>query len=289
MLLRRYFCCEYGLDVLRNFRIYACNPNTFNDPFELLPYFEKPTLQELRKRMSSSEFLDEFYRSYKKQVDSHFTKASFIKILPHIHDKYFCDDAIVSRNRKINTLKEGYSQWMRIISFSSTEVDSQTDILLWSHYANKHNGIRITFDIDKFPIPFRNETLLVPVIYQAKRVALKAYLAGLSKCLTKSESNSRLKILFVKSLAWAYEHEYRCLINLGSKHPIHFSIKNGNDSKEYIKCPPKAIVSVDIGCNVNETIINEIKALRNKNGFQHVSFNKCTMHTTEFKVDYTPL
>lgn len=72
--------------------------------------------------------------------------------------------------------------------------------VLWSHYADRHRGIALGFDVD--------EGILKPVLYRKTRPILKAV------DLTIAES-----MLFTKFYDWNYEHEARIFTALNDQDP----------------------------------------------------------------------
>ena len=78
--------------------------------------------------------------------------------------------------------------------------------LLWSHYADRHRGIALGFDVD--------EQTLKPVSYTKTRPVLK-----------KIDSEVANWLLFTKYLDWSYEQEVRIFTSLEDRDPrtgLHF-------------------------------------------------------------------
>jgi hypothetical protein len=80
--------------------------------------------------------------------------------------------------------------------------------VLWSHYADKHRGICLGFDID--------ETLVIHVQYDAKRLAHD--LQGMLQAGTLDE-NFMIRVLKTKFKDWAYEDEVRVFARLEEQDP----------------------------------------------------------------------
>ncbi|MBN6714029.1 DUF2971 domain-containing protein [Pseudomonas capsici] len=79
--------------------------------------------------------------------------------------------------------------------------------VMWSHYANKHEGICLGFDVCRSQIH--------KVSYQDKRI-----LAALSTTPDPEQLSEELqqKLLCTKSAGWRYEEEYRQFVSLDSAH-----------------------------------------------------------------------
>jgi hypothetical protein len=82
--------------------------------------------------------------------------------------------------------------------------------LLWGHYADKHRGICLGFDV-----PATGD--FAKVNYRADRPTLKGI-----KCKSISDLNHDdiKELLFLKFKAWEYESEYRAFCTLEDKDPV---------------------------------------------------------------------
>jgi hypothetical protein len=93
---------------------------------------------------------------------------------------------------------EGYkaavAQRFGVLCFS----EKRTDVLQWAHYADRHKGICLGFDVSGSQGKFG-------------RVRYKAYRIPFPKKLDESFS---WKLLSTKSKAWAYEKEWRVFLEL---------------------------------------------------------------------------
>lgn len=78
----------------------------------------------------------------------------------------------------------------------------------WSHYAAKHTGLCLGFDIP--------DEHLGPVTYSRKRLVVEA-----EKFRNPRELNAETvtRFLFTKYSHWRYEHEVRCFVTLEDKDP----------------------------------------------------------------------
>ncbi|MCY1260853.1 hypothetical protein D9M68_105940 [compost metagenome] len=86
--------------------------------------------------------------------------------------------------------------------------------VMWSHYAKKHTGICLGFDV--------NRTTVQQVSYQDDRI-----LAALSPTPAPDKLSEELQqqLLCTKSGGWRYEEEYRRFVSLNdalSEAPLHF-------------------------------------------------------------------
>ncbi len=100
--------------------------------------------------------------------------------------------------------KEQMSKNRGILCFSM----KWSNPVLWSHYADKHRGLCLGFDIP--------DDHLVPVSYTAKRLVKEAkQLSGTSSI----NEETMLKFLSTKYAHWKYESEARRFLELEDKDP----------------------------------------------------------------------
>ena len=96
--------------------------------------------------------------------------------------------------------KKRYGEKYGFISFSS----QMTNNVLWSHYADKFKGIAIEFEVV-------DDTKVFPVRYQSMRYRITDN--ELSK---RADRNQLEQFIAQKDLIWAYESEWRVLVDLDS-------------------------------------------------------------------------
>lgn len=102
-----------------------------------------------------------------------------------------------AHRRAFNRFKEGMAKKCGVLCFSR----SWSNPVLWSHYADKHHGVCLGFEVpDKF---------LTPVSYQAKRLEM-----NLERQLAAGVIDDKLGItlLTTKFEDWRYEDELRMFI-----------------------------------------------------------------------------
>ncbi len=115
------------------------------------------------------------------------------------------------------------------------------NVLMWSHYGDKHNGICCGFN---FPIKYENKFTIVRVKYLEKVEKLAGDI-DLYKVI--------LFWLSTKSLVWKYEEEYRA-ITLS---------KNTSENYENVEFDKEYLKEIIFGCNVKKNkILETLKKLR---------------------------
>lgn len=256
------------LDIIRNRRLLATNPITFNDPFEINPgIVGKP---------DKDKILRYFHNDLLPRLSSAVRVA-----LPDFNGEFVLtdDDAVskkVERDLKASLMAEiekgldRASQSLRIICFCNPNKikNEGDDILLWSHYGDKHRGVRIFFETDDIKILSTN---LFPVSYSFERVSIDITDPGE---VTKRAEEAYRTILRTKNKSWEYEQEVRWIINLE---------ECTQDDRSYIPLEPKAVRRIDFGCKCeSEKIIPLLTD--DDNTYQHVELYKALVHEHRFSL-----
>jgi hypothetical protein len=117
--------------------------------------------------------------------------------------------------------------------------------VLWSHYADKHRGMALGFDVD--------DSLLMPVRYTNNRTKLDVIRLRNEGRLTAEHMNRLMRTKFVD---WEYEREVRTYASLQERDPetglffVHF-----NESlrlREVIAGPLCTLTKSDIASKIHE-------------------------------------
>jgi hypothetical protein len=119
-----------------------------------------------------------------------------------------------------------HAHWTKtkgVICFS----DNMRNPLMWAHYAEKHNGICLGFEIPAIPEDFDN-SIIRPMNYEPKRLKFEL------RQFQASEENQLSFIralLHTKAADWAYEREYRTMADLKDQDPTtqHYYVAFGDN------------------------------------------------------------
>jgi hypothetical protein len=163
--------------------------------------------------------------------------------------------------------------------FGITCFSKKSDIaLMWSHYANKHKGFVIEYDLSNLtPEDAEKLSYMLPVKYDSKRPRLDAY--SLQKFKDSSGNpdimdlavNTLFEVLFVKAKEWSYEKEIRVITY----------ISNESDRKvgfNYIK-------SIILGVNSSDDVIKLFRKMCMDKGY---NLQKYELHEDEYKLKLIP-
>ena len=131
------------------------------------------------------------------------------------------------------------------------------NILMWSHYANKHTGFCVEYDFSKLE-SVEAKLMLFPVIYSKKRPMLPMELFDFSDSNNVKLAERDLPIpevveaMLTKSEIWNYEEEWRIVCFL----------KNLNEQKLVESMASK----VYLGVNIKKEDEEKICTLADKKG-----------------------
>jgi hypothetical protein len=267
-------------NILAKSALKVSSPSEANDPFEFLPASEKSlTKQDIKRRFRTDEKKN--YEAMKatgriknkKQYDSVF-RGIKSKIIDNLQ-REFSDENILEFIKKMRTKMD---ESVRFVSFSSEYCSEQDQILLWSHYARSHRGIKLYFDVHNF----LSASNLAPNSIQEVKYSARRPEIDFSQNLDSSYSQEQIRKTFVtKSIAWKYESEYR-LILLPS---ICIEVEIENQKKiSMISFPPSSLVRIDLGlyCDEKQKIFQELNA----NHFKHVELYQAKLSDNMYKLEY---
>ena len=168
MKVYKYMKRQYALDALRTHELVATAPNVFNDPFDCVGTCHGDFGEIAKGQFKSKKILKELL-----------------------------------------FLRNVLSEKVRVLSFVDANIfDNKTEMLLWSHYADNGNGVRITFE-------FENEREFSQVPTKARHVSYCDSIPSLD--LDRYEKDQHIfnrfldECVWTKGTSWAYEHEIRLI------------------------------------------------------------------------------
>jgi hypothetical protein len=282
MLIHRYFA-SHAFETLKEEKLKTSRITDFNDPFE----FQFCTKGQITPKMAREYFnsrLDDpnFWLVVAQRMPDLITSSNPRKLLKLRAPTIIAN--LVASSAQIVALPLQLREQMadrttRVVSFSDANVSPQNEILLWSHYANKHEGIRIGFEFPPeikhpfkiFQVQYREG--LFEIVYSPDKPILDVGYA-LVECAK------------VKSSAWQYEHEYRLLT-----HPDLCEKRTMPNSKieSFIGFEREWVKTVDFGvrCSTNE--IAKMSDLLTSQYAGTVVCRKAGFHKSEYALVYEPV
>ena len=175
-----------------------------------------------------------------------------------------------SLSKEIEKLRRKINEILGVTCFAKRP----DNILMWSHYANKHIGFCVEYDFTKLK-SIEAKSMLFPVIYSKKRAMLPMQLFDFSDVKNVKLVENELPIpeiveaLLVKSEIWKYEEEWRIICFL----------KNLTEQKLF----EDMISKVYIGANITEKDEKLIRELADIKGVPVEKF-KVDSETFELKL-----
>lgn len=209
--LYRYRNFSHWEDEIGKGEIYLCSANELNDPMDCLAYFNCSRLPK------NCRLTDELIGRY---------KISYNQII----NKY--------RNEKeLENLFEGLREDVKTASFTETN----KSLLMWSHYANMHQGFCIEYKTKKMGEILKSK--LFPVLYSDTKPDVFDEIKDCS-------FNAMIKAFVFKASDWKYENEWRV-------------VTSKNNNKYY---QAEAVDTIYLGSKCNEENRSKIIELAKAKG-----------------------
>jgi hypothetical protein len=129
-----------------------------------------------------------------------------LSLFPDLNDPFELKPYVLADKllRRVNlALERQYFGKKGILCFS----DNWQSPVMWAHYADKHKGVCLGFDIGEL----NGEPLAYPVSYSAERLQFQI---DQEKDLLGIDERYVRALLYTKAQQWSYEREYRIVANL---------------------------------------------------------------------------
>ena len=237
---------EYTGRAITHQELYFANARSFNDPFDCLPVLSmKATKKEFE------EYLDGFFDRQNPEITRQQKKVSI---------KAISNDP--TRNHKsksaFETLKKGLEQAMNIAGVLSLSKEPD-HVLMWSHYADCHQGICLKFKVCSNMGFF---TEVHDVEYQKERPVFNM--------ITGNHEDIGRAALLTKADFWEYEKEVR-IVSPKRRPGVH-------------KYPAQLLEGVILGANISEDNIKLVKSWI-ATLIHEVELYKAVMNPNTFSLD----
>ena len=233
------YLASHWMETLQDGRLKVARPQEFNDPYDCLGV----CVGQYPISTVKQHFLNQHSPVYTTTVatakELHIQIEDAANILARANVRVMSDNMA-----KMITDREGLNDWRFILCFSGAQENDSSHSLMWSHYANKCNGVRLGFD---FGGP-EFEMYLNAVRYSTER-------ATLNLSLIKDLENDHEYLRFyednflMKSIEWAYEREYRMMID--DRHSEVAMDKNGKEVR-FWRFKLEYLHFVDLGFGIDE-------------------------------------
>jgi hypothetical protein len=252
---------KWGVDILRDRRIKITNPSAFNDPFEFLPQIPPITKDDASARVSDSEFLDDLYESHlsdgvvssRDQFDT-WLQQNRPAVLKAVYQAYS------TSNYSSDDFKKYSGSRLGVTCFSQLH----DNILMWSHYADKHQGMVIAFDEGAFG------GCLYDVSYVADRPKYHPVLS------TGDRTKSIIETMSRKSVEWSHEQEIRVI--------LPWQICDEDRGMSFYSVETEDIREVYLGCKAPDSLEDDVRSVL-VGELAHVPLKKMRIHQDDFTLE----
>lgn len=208
---------EYWEKEIKKGEIYLPEAIKLNDPMDCLISLD------LKKIKQNSNFFTQL--KYRCKV----THENFLQIAESDEEKL--DDAF-----------EQLRDDVKIACFS----EDYNSNLMWSHYADMHQGFCIEYDTNNFKDMIKSK--LFPVLYSEKKL-------DITKDLNECKNSAILKGFVYKNIEWSYEKEWRIVAFKNDRNAI-YDKKSIKSIYLGAKCPEdKRIEILEWGRNNGKRIV----------------------------------
>ena len=213
---------EHSRCIFTHNELYFCEAKKFNDPFEC----------KFRLALGGSQEEQMIYWDHVLgMIDSSLNEEASSSIILKDKELLTSPGFIKGLEDKANQVVR--EQW-GICCLSKVK----DNILMWSHYANKHQGFCLKFSIEQNDALFGIELMRKkPPQEQKKAAPLEVKYSKDYPFAKRLQEDLLEKTIFTKAKQWAYEKEWRMIImdGVGSWH-----------------FPPQFLTGVIFGCSMSE-------------------------------------
>jgi Protein of unknown function (DUF2971) len=182
----------HSLELLTDAKVHYSNPMKFNDPLDCRPTIELDVSRADLMRIAHSWLAP-------AEIDDLHTSGPDAEDIEGV-------EAWLKESLRDRLQAKLYSEFgaKTVLSMSA----SWKSPLMWSHYADQHQGICIEFDTQRFAHPN-----LEPVSYDSPRSVRASDLLRwkIHQC-REAERRIYETYFFTKAPQWSYEHEWRDII-----------------------------------------------------------------------------
>jgi len=243
---------------LKEKEIFFSSPADFNDPFDCAINFRYDLLDEKEKLQK--------YRSMIKEDNPHLNKKQILKLAKQWYGK-----GLLTKEKHMemneNTFKNITSKQVGVLSLTKVK----SPILLWSHYADYHQGFCIGYDratLEQFLVNKYKTLALVPIWFDVNYKNEYPIIIPDGNLSIEEYVTEPLK---TKSNVWNYEFEYR-IIMLGG-------------TKIIAAIPESIITEISLGCRISDINKNEILKIVEEKKF-NVPIYQAKKHIEKFELEF---
>lgn len=280
MIIYKYLPPESALKTVTNNSVLLRSPLEYNDPFDCLFFADDKEKEAAFKLFLNYKLFETFYNDMVVENKKPTRMKTYAKVMKSnlrligeeikrtknyvIHKDISMYYKFASKvlGKKDNELKAQFKLMidnvlkdMRKTVLASCFGSTYDSLLMWSHYADKHKGACIEFEIDDKDFKPINYSEDLPVFEVTRLLGIIFAHQFLKEeiDMEKEEYQFALKPLLTKANVWSYEGEIRCVYSKNKPNEKIYSNENGDS---FLKMPP--IKRIFVGCNAEEQFVKDL-------------------------------
>jgi hypothetical protein len=277
------YLASHWIDTLRDCRFKLAKPSELNDPFDCAGAFTGKLPKKVRKD-KAAKYLESPFNDIPKNLKRGERRKEERRQMKEIESCY--SDRYSTLASEIFQSKRAVDQIIRMLCASLTGIhsagespdNSPPEILMWSHYANSHKGLRIGIDTSVLPSELNVKGCLVK--YSSERPVY-----DLSQGEDYASTPFALDLIRRKALSWSYEKELRLIIQ-----PSNCLLDKAADGKpaSFLPFSKEFIWRIDFGIFMPKEQQQECIKLLSQD-YPNVAVYKACFHKTQYRIEYEPL
>ena len=279
MTIYKYIDIDGAKKMAENKSVVLKCPTEYNDPFDSVFKVDEKEKEKAFKLFLNYQLFKEFYSLFflqnkkpdknklygkilkenVKQISISVKRTGIYKTQPDLAMYYALASKILKKNDKnlksqFNKMIDGVLDTMRdrvILSCFGSTYDS---VLMWSHYAEKHNGICVEYEVDNPDYRRVSYEKEIPIFQLTKvlEIIFGHEVAGKEVDTNDSSFWFALDPIVTKLEKWEYEGEVRIMFSKNKEDP---RISNRGSLKLFLMPEPKRIF---MGCKSSSELEDTI-------------------------------
>lgn len=243
--------------IITSNEIYFTSSINFNDPFD--------SNIDLRYDLATEPQILQYYKKHFKKAFPELEDTKINKMAAYALNKGYYKDP-----GQLKILKH-YLQSKREKEFGICTLSATNkNILMWSHYSNKHKGICVGFDTKQL-LKYRKEIGVEEgIIFELFKVKYSKNYPILVPSGSSADDFIVLEPFKIKSDKWEYEKEYRLILITGTNLSIQL--------------PSSIITVVIMGCKMSWEHKEELISILREKTYQ-IDLYQATMKKNEFGLE----
>jgi len=266
------------LDVIETGCIRLTQPIDFNDPFELKPVTSTCGIKDAMPDLSNSEE----NLSSNNKIDKLPIKTSSSDSEIEANKSLFKAQQVMaatppeSSGFTRETSEQNQGELIGVLCLT----EEPDNLLMWSHYAESHQGFCIKFDTSNYF--FNQKRTIEDDFYHLRKVE---YIEQHPMNVIKS--NVGVDLLLYKSDTWSHEKEWRFCAVLRDSDML---IKRADSDIHLFKYPKEIIKEIILGANASQELADKIKTIINQTPeFSHVKLTKAYIEEKSYRLEFKSL